>query len=347
MNASFRRPVAAGLALVMLASASQVFAWGGTGHRIIGQLGEEALPAELPAFLHTPEAVEIVAEMAREPDRFKGSGLAHDKDRDPGHFTDVDDNGRVMGGPPLGALPPTREAFDTELRKVTTDRYKAGEVTQYKAGYLPYSIVEGWEHLVKDFAYWRILTAAIPLEKNPDHKAWMQRDLKRRERTILNDIGYWAHFVGDGSQPMHVSEHFNGWGKEFPNPNGYTLQPVHGPFEGAFIRQNVTAASVRAALPAPAPCRDMIEVCTAHYLEATEASVIPFYELEKTGGFSGPDPRGIAYANARIAAGAAELRDLTIKAWAASAHASAGYPAISVDQALAGGDAYNALYADD
>ncbi len=339
MKSSFRRPFAGGLALMLLASASEVFAWGGTGHRIVGQLGEETLPADMPAFLHTPEAIEIVAEMAREPDRFKGSGLTHDKARDPGHFTDVDDNGKVMGGPALDALPPTQEGFDTELRKVGA--------TEYKAGYLPYSIVGGWQHLVKDFAYWRILNAAIPLEKNPDHKAWLERDLVRRERTILNDIGYWAHFVGDGSQPMHVSEHFNGWGKDFPNPNGYTLMPVHGPFEGAFIRQNVTAASVKAVLPAPAPCRDMIEVCTAHYLEATEASVIPFYELEKAGGFKGPDPRGIAYANARVAAGAAELRDLTVKAWFASAHASAGYPAITVDQALAGGDAYNALYADD
>jgi len=199
---------------------------------------------------------------------------------------------------------------------------------------------------VKDFTYWRILKAAIPLEKNADHKAWLERDLKRRERTILNDIGDWAHFVGDGSQPMHVSEHFNGWG-DFLNPNGYTQQPVHGPFEGAFVRQNVTPASAKAVLPPPVFCRDMIEICTAHYLEATEASIIPFYELEKAGGFKGSDPRGIAFANERIAAGAAELRDLTIKAWAASAHGSAGYPAISVDQALAGGDAYTALYADD
>jgi hypothetical protein len=346
MAQAINRVAATGLAVALLACASQAFGWGATGHRIIGMLGEQSLPADMPAFLHTPEAIEIVGEMAREPDRFKGSGLTHDKDHDPGHFTDVDDNGKVMGGPPLDALPPTREGFDTALRAISSDKYKAGSVTEYKAGYLPYSIVEGWQHLVKDFAYWRILTAAIPLEKNPDHKAWMQRDLKRRERTILNDIGDWAHFVGDGSQPMHVSEHFNGWG-DFPNPNGYTLQPVHGPFEGAFVRQNVTEASVQAALPAPSPCKDMIEVCTAHYLEATEASVIPFYELEKAGGFKGPDPRGVAYANARVAAGAAELRDLTVKAWFASAHASAGYPAITVDQALAGGDAYTSLYAND
>ena len=338
MTVAVRRVAATGLAVALLTCAPQAFGWGATGHRIIGLLGETSLPADLPAFLHTPEAIETVGEMAREPDRFKGSGLTHDSARDPGHFTDVDDNGRILGGPALDSLPPTRALYDTELRKVGAD--------EYKAGYLPYSIVEGWQHLVKDFAYWRILKAAIPQEKNADHKAWLERDLKRRERTTLNDIGYWAHFVGDGSQPMHVSEHYNGWGN-FPNPSGYTQDKVHGPFEGAFVRQNLTFASVKAALPEPAPCGAMIEVCTARYLEATEASVIPFYELQKAGGFADADPRGVAFANQRVAAGAAELRDLIVKAWAASAHASAGYPAITVDQAMAGVDAYGPLYAED
>jgi len=338
MNHAVRRVAATGLAMALLTCAPQAFGWGATGHRIIGMLGEKTLPSDLPAFLHTPDAIEIVGEMAREPDRFKGSGLTHDSARDPGHFTDVDDNGKILGGPALDALPPTREAYDAALRAVGS--------SEYKAGYLPYSIVEGWQHLVKDFAYWRILRAAIPLEKNADHKAWLKRDLVRRERTILNDIGYWGHFIGDGSQPMHVSEHYNGWGN-FPNPNGYTQDKVHGPFEGAFVRQNLTLASVQAALPAPAYCAGAIDVCTARYLEATEASVIPFYELQRAGGFVGSDPRGVAFANERVAAGAAELRDLIVKAWATSAHASAGYPAITVDQALAGVDAYGPLYAED
>ena len=32
--------------------------------------------------------------------------------------------------------------------------------TQYSAGYLPYSIVDGWQQLVKDLAYWRVDVAA-------------------------------------------------------------------------------------------------------------------------------------------------------------------------------------------
>ena len=39
---------------------------------------------------------------------------------------------------------------------------QAVHTDSYHAGYLPYSIVDGWEQLAKDFAYWRVLTAAIP-----------------------------------------------------------------------------------------------------------------------------------------------------------------------------------------
>lgn len=38
--------------------------------------------------------------------------------------------------------------------------------------------------------------------------------------------------MGDASQPMHVSVHFNGWGN-CPNPNGHTdSKKIHFYFEG-------------------------------------------------------------------------------------------------------------------
>ena len=62
------------LLAVALAVPASAFAWGATGHRIIGRLGVETLPPDLPAFLHTPAASEAVGELAREPDRWKDSG---------------------------------------------------------------------------------------------------------------------------------------------------------------------------------------------------------------------------------------------------------------------------------
>ncbi len=46
-----------------------------------------------------------------------------------------------------------------------SSRWRQG--AQYKAGYLPYSIVDGFQQLRKDFAYWRALTKAIETAQTP------------------------------------------------------------------------------------------------------------------------------------------------------------------------------------
>ena len=333
---------AAALACLAIAwtPASGVRAWGATGHRLIGELGVEALPSDLPAFLRDAKTVEAVGELAREPDRWKDSGAVHDTDRDKAHFVDVDDEGKILGGPALAALPATRSDYEAALQKVGTD--------SYHAGYLPYSIIDGWQQLTKDFAYWRVLTAAIPRERDPVRKAWLERDLARREALTVRDLGVWAHYVGDGSQPMHVSVHFDGW-RNYPNPHGYTQDRVHAMFEGAFVRAFVDLGQVRAVMPAASPCPDAIDVCVGRYLASTAGTVEPFYALQKDGAFAGPDPvRGKAFAAQRLAAGAGELRDLIVSAWAASATGSVGYPEVSVEQVVKGGiDPYERLYGED
>ncbi|HEX4179226.1 MAG TPA: S1/P1 Nuclease [Caulobacteraceae bacterium] len=338
MSAFVARAAAVAGALCVLVPPSQALAWGATGHRLIGQIAAASLPDEVPAFVRAPRAVQDIGELAREPDRWRGSGKTHDSMRDPGHFVDVDDAGKVLGGPALDALPPTRAEYEAALRA-------AGAET-YHAGYLPYSIIDGWQQLAKDFTYWRILTAAIPREHDAQRKAWLERDLARREILTINDLGVWAHYVGDASQPMHVSIHYNGWGP-YPNPNGYTEEKVHVPFEGDYVRRNVSADQVRAAMTPPNPCEDPIEACTARYLAATAATVEPYFELQKAGGFANADPRGAAFARRRVAAGASALRDFVTTAWRASAKGSIGYPAITVDQVVGGQDPYDALYGDD
>jgi hypothetical protein len=321
---------------VLLLAAGQALAWGATGHRIIGRLALETLPASLPDFLRTPKAAEAVGELAREPDRWKGAGRTHDSDRDPGHFVDLGDDGKIFGGPTLGDLPETREAYDGALRAVGSD--------SWKAGYLPYSIIDGWQQLVQDFAYWRIDEAGAEHVADPAHRAWFKADLAERQQLILRDLGTLAHYVGDGSQPLHVTIHYNGWGP-FPNPAGYTEDRVHGPFEGAFVHDHVDPAAVRAAMAPYHDCACAIAQWTAAYLGATGRTVIPFYELWKAGGFVGADPRGEAFAAERLAAGAAALRDAVVDAWKASAAGHVGYPAISVADVEAGKvDPYDALF---
>ena len=327
-----------GLAL-LLAAPSSALAWGDSGHRMIGVLGAQALPAELPAFLRTPQAAADIGELAREPDRWRNSGKLHDNMRDPAHFVDVDDDGRVLGGPALAALPATRTDYETALRAVGVDGAKAG--------WLPYAIVDGWQQLAKDFAYWRADVAGERLEKDPTRKAWLSGDRQRRERQIVIDLGVWAHYVGDATQPMHVSVHYNGWG-DGPNPKGFTTQRIHVPFEGPFVRANVSANQVRAGMRPYRACACSVERRTADYLAESFGKVAPFYEMEKAGGLKPGDPRGPAFASERLAAAASELRDLVTDAWTASATTQVGYPLTPVGEIEAGRvDAYPLLYGGD
>ena len=186
-----------------------------------------------------------------------------------------------------------------------------------KSGYLPYAIVDGWQQLAKDFAYWRVETAALARDPNPEHRAWYARDMKLREALIVRDLGVWSHYVGDGSMPMHVSIYYNGWG-DFPNPDGFTRAPIHAVFEGTYVKSYVTIDEVRARLRAYQACAKPIEACTADYLHATWSEVLPTYQLEKKVGYNLASPQATAFIADRIAAGASELRDLIVDAWNAS-----------------------------
>jgi hypothetical protein len=335
-----RHLIALSLLAAVVAAPVQALAWGASGHRIIGQTAVAALPAELPTFLRTPQAAADAGELSREPDRSKGAGKLHDSDRDPGHFLDLADDGTVLGGPRLEALPATREDYETALR--------AAGVDSWKGGYLPYSIVDRWQQLSQDFAYWRVLKAAEANRAWAKHRAWFAADRRRREAQILTDIGQLSHFIGDGSQPLHVTIHYNGWGADLPNPQGYTLAKVHSPFEGELVRATVSPSAVAARIAPLHRCDCTIERRTADYLAATNRLVVPFYELEKAGGLKPSDPRGPAFARDQIARGASELRDQIVEAWIVSADHAVGWkPVLPADVAAGRVDPYPSLYGTD
>jgi hypothetical protein len=320
--------------------ADPALAWADTGHRTVARLAVEAFPPELPAFLRSREAAWRIVELSREPDRSKGAGKVHDHNRDAGHFVDLDDEGKLLGGPPFLPLPATRADYEKALQAAGLD--------SWKAGYLPYSIIDQHQQLAKDFGYWRVVGAAAVREKNPQRRAWLKRDLVRREAQILQTIGALSHFVGDGSQPLHVSVHYNGWGREYPNPKGYTTARIHGPFESEFVFNNVKAATVKAKMTPLKSCDCPIEQRTVDYLSATATKVIPLYEMEKAGGLAPGNPQGVAFASDQLAIGASELRNMVVSAWRASANVTVGWPVVRVDDVLAGKvDPYDALYGKD
>ena len=333
-------------ALVLAAAggvALQADAWGNTGHRLIGVAAVRALPDEMPAFLRTPGASAEVGELSREPDRTKGGGQPHDRERDTAHFVDMMDDGRIMTaqGLSIDALPRLKSEYDAALAT-------AG-IEVDDAGYLPYAIMDGYQQLVRDFATWRVLIAAERREADPGKRAWYREDRQRREALILRDMGYLGHYVGDGSQPHHTSIHYNGWSRDAQNPDGFTTsRQTHGAFEGDFTARVARLDAVEAAMTAPLLDAFDLRARVPAYLKTTLAEVRPFYVLEKAGGFGEGDARGAAFVTARLAAGASELRDLYVLAWRDSADDAIGWPAVKVAEVQAGtADPWLAMYGDD
>ncbi|HEY4169221.1 MAG TPA: hypothetical protein VGM96_20690 [Reyranella sp.] len=316
------------LTVLLLLVPGSAFGWGATGHEFVSGVGAEILPEEIPAFVRQPEVVAAIAVLGRELDRSKGTGDPHDRERDPGHFVSLDDAQRVGGVLTLDMLPPTREAYDTILR--------TRNFTQYSIGYLPYSIVDGWQQLAKDFAYWRAASVGARTAADPAERAWFDTDRRRRETLVIRDLGVWSHYVGDASQPMHVSIHFDGWGP-FDNPHGFsTRRGLHAQFEGAFVKSNVKRDSVKEAVAPYRACTCSIWDRMRSLLLASQAQVVPLYELEQKGAFADGNPAGIAFATARLADSASVLRDMIVDAWRASENMAVGYPPIPLHDIEAG-----------
>ncbi|KQW82287.1 hypothetical protein [Brevundimonas sp. Root1279] len=339
----FALAAAAVCALAAVAVPAAVQAWGNTGHRLICVAATRGLPEEMPGFLRTPGAVADIGELAREPDRWKGGGQPHDRERDTAHFIDLDDSGRVINaqGLSIDALPNLKSEYDAALVGVGLD--------VNDAGYLPYAIMDGWQQLVRDFATWRVLNAAEARELDPGKRAWYRTDRQRREALILRDMGVLGHYVGDGAQPHHTTIHYNGWSRDVANPDGFTTsRQTHGAFEGDFTARVARLDAIEAAMSAPNLTGFDLKARVPAYLKTTLAEVRPFYVLEKAGAFKDADPRGAAFTNARLAAGASELRDLYILAWRASADASIGWPAVKVAEVESGAaDPWLAMYGED
>ncbi|MBI1362098.1 MAG: S1/P1 Nuclease [Alphaproteobacteria bacterium] len=323
-----RRTSLAALIAMTLAATPTAFAWGATGHELLTRAALERLSSDLPAFLRKTEVRAQIELVGREPDRWRGAGRVHDAERDPGHFIDLGDDGLVEGLFPLNGLPATRADFDAQMR--------AKGINPPAPGYLPYAMIDGWQQVVKDFAYWRASKVAAQTAKSKSDRDWFAADLKLRETLLIRDIGVWSHYVADGSQPQHVTDHYAGWDK-YPDPMTYPppglgpeVKSVHNYFEGAFVKQNFSLRDVENAMSPERDCGCPIETRVADYLTMTHTQVVPLYEMVSAGGLKDATPAAIAFTRARLAAGASEIRDELEAAWRASATATVGYPAINV-----------------
>jgi hypothetical protein len=305
------------IAAFIFVVAAPAFGWGHYGHLLVSEAGARAFPADLPPFLRTLDAIDEIRDLGPELDESKNTGNPHDADSDPGHYVNIGDDGTAAGVAMTG-LPKDREAYDTALRRASTD--------QYKVGFLPYSLIDGWQQVAKDFAYWRVLTVGERFSSDAGDRSFFEGQRRLREALTLRDIGVWSHYVGDASQPLHTSAHYDGWDR-YANSKG-----IHSRFETSFVQKTVTLTAVIAAMPAYRPCGCTIEQYVGRYLNDTNAQVRALYDLgDATDSFRNPAPLAVNFTVTRIAAGAAALRDLVAEAWTASASMTVGYPATKVN----------------
>lgn len=312
--------MALGIATIFAASSAPAFAWGVEGHAIIGQAAVAHMPSDLPAFVRTQAAKDEIVYLQAEEDRLKlgeGDEAAWTREWTTDHYLDIGDDGEIGGAVSISALPATRDEFEQALDHATPP------VDAYKVGFLPYAILEGYEQVRTDFALWRFAMADAA-KASGDARQQAQTLVTERERLVIHDIGIFSHFVGDGSQPLHVSVHYNGWGK-YPNPNGFSeARTTHANFEDLFVAKYesfarvtpfVGSAHVLSAIP-------LAEI--EQYLVTSRAQVVPFYELEKAGAFkldesnSSEYRKGVDFAARRLAAASEMLNSLILTAWQTS-----------------------------
>lgn len=300
-----------------LLSGSLAHAWGREGHMMVSRLAVEYLPTDVPSFLRDKRAQETLEYMGPEPDRWRSRAEPElSAEQAPDHF--LDEEWADLAGTPCFPRSPGCSATGAMLPKGRYEYIRALQAAQRthpdlplspdKVGMQPWQVEEVWERLKSDLRDYRQLAAT-------------HGDVGPVETVILFETGWLSHYVADGSQPLHVSIHYNGWvGKE--NPNGYTTEHgIHAQFETAFVSANIHPVDVARLVAATKP-----EIVTDEwtqyldYLHHSNALVEETYRLEKAGGFTGAGtPAGKAFTEERLAAGAVELRNLIYSAWIRSA----------------------------
>jgi hypothetical protein len=268
-------------------------AWGNGGHRLINKLAASSLPADVPAFLRSPDAIAEIEYLGPEPDRWRSPAEPElVAAQAPEHFIDLEP------ADALGPLPHRRLDFEAKV-------FASGQRPE-KVGLQPWETDEVWERLKAAMREYRKLTA--------NHQ-----ETRPVEQAILFYAGWLGHYVGDGAQPLHTTIQYSGW--VGANPHGYTTEhQIHWQFEGPFVEANLREPEVRAKMtPAKAIDGDIFDAYVA-YLRNSKTYVEKVYQLEKAKGFVGAGSvESREFTAERLGAGASMLCDMIYTAWVESA----------------------------
>jgi hypothetical protein len=282
------RKLFCGTLAVLVLVCSSALGWGEKGHLMVNRLAVETAGSDLPEFMRAG-AAQIIYD-GFEPDRWREeAGSPMNDAQAPDHFFDSELWGEIA------TIAPTRYEFMAKLVEKKTDLAKVG--------YLPYAIVENHGRLRNAFRRYRNA-------KTPED----------RESARVNAIfyaGLLGHYVADGSMPMHLSIHYNGWADGAPNPKNFTKDRMfHSRYENAYVNAAISDAQVRPLVKRPKRLGDVFGSVKA-YLGQTFSEVEAIYAMEQAGEFKpeAPRPNGTAFIASQLARAATMLGDLWYTAW--------------------------------
>jgi hypothetical protein len=281
--------IATFLALTLAPPAS---AWGEEGHRYINRVAAEHMPEDMPAFFRNAAA--RLSFLGPEPDRWRDNKelyKALSSVNGPDHFINIDKPENFEG------MPNDRYLYSDWLRASGRD--------PKDIGFLPYSILEGFQKVEVLFRMWR----------EPQHFA--ERD--QIEQNIIYYAGVLGHYVADGSQPLHATIHYNGWSTS-SNPQLFTREPLHWRFEGEFVKAQIKqedfSSLVKPATKLQDPFAEIVKYLVDSYNHVPE-----LYRMDKTARWDGNNRNADSkkFVAERLAAGSQMLANLWYTAYLGSA----------------------------
>ena len=293
-------------------------AWDYEGHRIVNQLALHSLPVDFPEFARTPAARERIAFLGGEPDRWRNTKdvtLKHCNS--PDHFLDMDllpDHGLTSDSLTRFRYEFTAQLADARAKHPDSvpriDTARDADRTKALIGFLPWTIAEYQSKLRSGFSYLKTFTES---GGTPD-------EVRNAQENIIYIMGVMGHFVGDGSQPLHTTKHYNGWIGE--NPKGYTTNKTfHQWIDGGYIKQakinnDELNPRLRLAAALPGGNGDTFHTVVG-WLAEQHKLVEPIYQLDMTGKLSARriSAEGRDFICGQLVAAGQMLGDLWYSAW--------------------------------
>ena len=305
--------------------APPVLAWDYEGHRVVSQLARAALPANFPAFVHTPAAAERIAFLSGEADRWRNiQDLPLRHANGPDHYIDLEELADYGINPEM--LPVFRYDFVAQLalfRKANPEKFPAPEAgrnedhTRQLVGLLPWSIAEHYSKLKSGFAYLKVF----------QDDGGTPEEITNAQENVIYIMGVMSHYVADASQPLHTTIHHHGWVGE--NPQQYsTNSRIHSWIDGGYLQKAGGVAveplqtRMRPARPVTIAGREakpeeMFQAGMLFIIEQNKL-VEPLFQLEKQGKLSGEGKEGLegkAFLEAQLVKSAQWLADIWYSAW--------------------------------